>query len=173
MRPGVTQARIAVGDVQINPPPTTPEVAEVTLGLCYLSPSQNLNVPEVLYAIASGARRVVLDHNIRTTDPAIGRYAQIVPWKQYAARMMAACDHLTAQANRNPRWREHRAAVAQLVGILRDDVAGPISRGDDTTGRPRAEQLADFMRTRQGLPPVERSLYTDNPSFVLNPRPGG
>ena len=172
LRPGLAIARVAVGDAKVSPAPTTPEVGEAVIGLCHLSPSQNLNIPEVLAAIAAGGRTLVLNYNIRRTDPAVGRHAQLVPWRLYAERLNAALDHLTNLGKSNPRWLPHKAAIAQLVGVLRDDLINPL-RKDDPTVPTQVERLTEFVRNRSALPPAERSLYTNDPTVLVTPRPAG
>ena len=173
VRTGVAVAQIAVGDASLNPPVTTPEVAEAVIGLCYLAPSQNLNIPEVLAAIAAGAQAVARDYDNRKS-PAVARTAQLVPWRVYAERLNTALDHLSRQATQNPRWRDHRPAVGQLVSVLREDLIPAFRRPeDDTLKAAVSNRLTDFLRDRQTQPKAARSLYTDDDKFTLTPRSAG
>lgn len=171
IRPAYTLAQIAVSDSSIALPPTVPEMAEAVLGLCGIAPTQDLNINELLTVIAQGTFRVVQGRN--HPDAVVNKS---VPWRLYAARYAQALARVRAGTKSNPRLLPHAAAINGLADVIASDVIAPLDKFDPDkpeSSRPSPEGLLNWLNNRSAAAGGNRSLYTDDPKFVLNPRPPG
>lgn len=170
IRPAFTVAQIAVSDSSLALPPTVPEMAEAVLGLCGIAPTPDLNVNELLTVIAQGTYRVVQGKN----DPDAVKNTS-VPWKVYAARLGQGLTRLRQGTKTNPRLTPFVAPVNGLADVIAADVVTPLEKFDPAkpeSARPSAEGLLTWLNNRSAGG-GSRSLYADDPKFVLNPRPAG
>jgi hypothetical protein len=171
VRPAFTLAQIAVSDASIPLAPSVPEMAEATLGLMGIAPTSDLNGGEWLTVIGQGMFRVVQGRN--DPDPVKN---MSVPWKVYSARVALALARLRQGTRTNPRLVPLAAQVNGLADIITNDVVGPLEKFDQTkvaASQPSQEGLLTWLNNRSATAGASRSLYTDDPKYVLNPRPAG
>ena len=157
-RPGVTLARIAVGDPAfLYPAPT--EVTDAVVGLAGLHLDGNLNFDVLLDAIAAGISRFG-GAKVAAGTPGTPDYRKMIPWKKTAAQLSAALNGLRTSPDRYSAANAHRTAIGNLVATCSTYVLTPIeNEKEGGTAAPVNQTMVDDYRKQN---PRKSDLLVSN-----------
>ncbi|MGL6077076.1 MAG: hypothetical protein ACRC8S_23205 [Fimbriiglobus sp.] len=164
VRPALTLAKVAVNDPSLSLPATTAEIAEATLGLVGMSPSQNLNLDVWTYAIAVGMNNFVRPRLPDDKDTSL-------PWRITSGRMMASFNALKKAIPISPRLRLNGKPITELADIVISDMLSIMEKDPSIgAGRPSNERLLQWLAANA---PKEaaKSLYSDKPQYKFTVPP--
>jgi hypothetical protein len=153
-RPGVTLARIAVGDPWFTGGATAVELADAVCGLAGMNLDGTTNVDVLLDAIAAGVSGFGGEKVRLGAIPAEGSkpdYKKMVAWKKTAAQMDAALNSLRQSPDKNPIALVNRTAIGNLVSTCSTYVLVPIltEKPEGTAAPVNQIQVDDFRRVNQ------------------------
>lgn len=151
-RPGVTLARIAVGDPWFAAayPPTATELADAVSGLATLHLDNTTAADVLLDAIAVGVSGFGGEkvRSVANGAPGTPEYRKLVPWKKTAAQLAAALNTLRNSPDRNPAALPQKATIAALVSTCSTYVLQPIEaeREGGTAAPVNQTMVEDFRK---------------------------
>ncbi len=162
VRPLFTLARVAVGDPSITPALNKKEIAEAVLGLVRVTPSANVNLDELAYAVSYGLRVVYSTKAANTDDTTL-------PWKGLSGRMTIALQDWQSAISKAPRvLPKQKESINSLVkkasdGLFIPSISPTVGAGG--INPVKLELIDDWQRDN---PPVnDRQLFSDVKTFKL------
>jgi hypothetical protein len=169
-RPGVTLARIAIGDPRFTGGGTVAELTDAVSGLATMHFDSSINMDVLLDAIAAGVSTVG-GLKASAGSPSNPDYKKYVPWKKTAAQLNTALNTLQTSPDKNPVAAANRSAIGTLVSTCTTYVLQPIEAdkndGQGTTVPVDPARVSDYRK--QNARKSDLLLRNDGESKVTLP----